>query len=208
MTTSSTNNSGSATGMPAGPDKGRILDGIFLCYSGRGHVRFSIPRELCTVEAARRLERGLVLKEGVYRVRVFRDNGKLSVRFHENGLDAKRVASSLKEIVENLPPTAFVTSEPEAKGLSAGSHSAIGLPVILRKIIAGRSATLPSGLQIDAETERKITAILNEVLVFYLIRLHWTVIMNRLIKQPLRNVGPWAALSYLLFLYVRNKKRA
>lgn len=195
-----------------------LIDGIYLRHTGSGHLRFALPAQLCTAEAAGRIERGLVLREGVYRARVFRQNGKLSVRFREEAVSAGDVSKHLVEVVDSLPPEALIEPVAEAKAPRERSLSP-ALAVLLKKALAQAQARQAAsanpgnpgsagaaGFFIDKATEQKAMTVLNEIVLFYLIRLHWDIIANRLIKKPFANIGPWSALTYLLFLYVRHKK--
>lgn len=196
-----------------------LVDDIYLRHTGRGYLRFSLPAPLCTSDAASRIERGLVLKEGVYRAKVFRQNGKLSVRFRDGAVSAGDVSKRLVEVVDGLPPEALI--EPAVEEQAAGGRAlSPALTGMLRKALiqaqarqaavrgsgGAGEADKGAGFIIDKETEQKAMAVLNEIVVFYLIRLHWDIIVNRLIKRPIHNLGPWSALTYLLFLYVRHKK--
>lgn len=200
-----------------------ILDEVYLRHSGKGHVRFSVPAALCTETAAARLERGLVLEEGVYRVRVYRPNLKLSVQFREDATDLKAISARLGQVVGAIPPEDLIEPEPEPEaerksGARPGIKDRVSAELVMRLLksrkgkgglgSAVHKASLPTNLVIDKETERKLTLALNELVLFYLIKLHWEVITTRLIKRPLHNLGPWLSLSYLLFLYVRHKKEA
>lgn len=195
-----------------------LVDGVYLRHAGKGHLRFALPAPLCTAEAASRIERGLILREGVNRAKVFRENRKLSVRFREDAVSAGDVSKRLVEVVDSLPPEALVEPPAEAKADRERALSP-ALAGLLKKALIQAQArqaaarqtgaagdASDAGLFIDKETEKKAMAVLNEIVVFYLIRLHWDIIVNRLIKRPLHNVGPWSALTYLLFLYVRHKK--
>jgi hypothetical protein len=176
---------------------GAVIDGIYLRYSGKGHLRFSIPQEICGDEASAVIEQEIIRKDGVYRVNVFKESKKLSIRFDEAVTGFKDICLSLKEIVEGLPETSLqkpAISDPPAfwSGLKAKIKKG-------EEILSGK-------IPITKKAEKEVITILNEIAVFYLIALHRDVITKKLIKSPLKYIGAWLTLFYLVFLYVRHKK--
>jgi len=192
---------------------GSILDAVRLRLSAPGHIRFSLPPELCTAQAASALEKGIIREGGVYRVKVFRTNQKLSVRFQDDATGLEKISIRLHDTVKGLPAEAFEVNEPEA---GAGTVSLPSLPsfaslsrapeAIARLRAKKEFLQGAAGLTIDKETEKQLTTALNEIVLFYLVKLHWDVITKRLVKKPFHNIGPWFTLTYLLFLYVRHRK--
>lgn len=174
-----------------------LTDRIYLRHSQKGHVRFSLPAELCGGEAASLIEAGLMGQEGLYRVRLSTDGCKLSIHYREAVTNVKKIALALRNIVEKLPPQALAPAASASTPL--GGHA---LSAAIARLLGGR------GLFIDKETERKATLVLNELVVLYLIRRHWRFITGQLIRHPLKSMGAWLSAFYLLFLYVRHKRGA
>lgn len=56
--------------------------------------------------------------------------------------------------------------------------------------------------------ERAIINFANDVLAFYLIRVHWNKITQQWLRFPGRHADVWLAVFYLTFLLVRYRKRA
>jgi len=59
-----------------------------------------------------------------------------------------------------------------------------------------------------ALTERAALNFLNDILAFYLIKMHWELITRRWLKHPLKFADAWLAVFYLVFLLVRYRKQA
>lgn len=55
--------------------------------------------------------------------------------------------------------------------------------------------------------ERAVINFANDIVAFYLIRVHWDLIVRQWIKAPLRHADAWLAMFYLTFLLVRYRKR-
>lgn len=58
----------------------------------------------------------------------------------------------------------------------------------------------------SALTEKAITNFLNDVVAFYLIKVHWELISQRWLKDPIRHRNAWLTVFYLVFLLVRYRK--
>lgn len=64
------------------------------------------------------------------------------------------------------------------------------------------------GLVQGALTERAAINFLNDILAFYLIKVHWDLITRRWLKEPLKFANAWLTVFYLVFLLVRYRKQA
>jgi len=202
----------SSDSAPAPPALGTILDAVRLRLSAPGHIRFSLPPELCTAQAASALEKGIIREDGVYRVKVFRTNQKLSVHFQSDTTSLEKIGARMHDTLRALPAEAFLIQETEpetgATAIRLPSFASLSRAQGTIANLRARKELLQgaAGLTIDKETEKQLTTALNEIVLFYLVKLHWDVITKRLVKQPFRNIGPWFTLTYLLFLYVRHRK--
>lgn len=75
---------------------------------------------------------------------------------------------------------------------------------------AGRRG-LPERLALlwrGALSEQAALNFLNDILAFYLIKVHWDLITRRWLRQPLQYANAWLAVFYLIFLLIRFRKRA
>ncbi|HAY26528.1 MAG TPA: hypothetical protein DCY47_03210 [Candidatus Accumulibacter sp.] len=58
----------------------------------------------------------------------------------------------------------------------------------------------------SALSERAILNFLNDLLAFYLIRVHWDLITQQWLRDPLKFRAAWLTIFYLVFLLVRYRK--
>ncbi len=173
-----------------------IAKHIYLRYRAAGHVRFAVPASLCQPLPARHLQEALQQTAGVRRVNLYPRQGKLSIRYQEGVADVKSVSRALFDIV------AGIESHPEEfrHGLvlqQAGADAAEGLPNLKKR--GTRPLWTPA-------REKLALEFCTDLLVLYLIRLHWDMILGSWIKRPWQYRYQWMATVYLIFLLVRSKK--
>jgi hypothetical protein len=181
---------------------------IVLRYSGAGHVRFDLPAELCEASARARIESALSALDGVYRVSLSPGSRKLSVRFDIAVCDLKAIGRRLGQLVDT-----GVGQAQGAVSVSAGrpfgwlreKAQEAGETLAAMKIIAGRTMKNPPKLLTPAR-ERGFIEFFNDVLVLYLIKLHWHLITQHWLRQPLRYRYEWMAVFYMIFLLVRSRR--
>ena len=58
----------------------------------------------------------------------------------------------------------------------------------------------------NALTEKAIINFLNDLVAFYLVKVHWELISQRWLKSPAKHADAWLAAFYLVFLLVRYRK--
>jgi hypothetical protein len=58
----------------------------------------------------------------------------------------------------------------------------------------------------NALTEKAIVNFLNDLIAFYLVKVHWELISQRWLKNPVKHADAWLAIFYLMFLLVRYRK--
>ncbi len=215
-------------------DRVTLIDNVYLRYSGKGHVRFSLPAELTVSRAPEFIEKALYKQDGVYRVTLFRNALKLSIRYDDTVCSYKDLCLRLKETIEFLPDEAFkeeAPPPPPAIPAKAGSVAAVwrefrkdrlsplkgefigkmlhmlsGNPLINERLNGLQDKAMDLMNEKLENIETQAIHVLNEIVLFYLIKLHWDVITNILIKAPFRNINKWLAIFYLIYLYVRFKR--
>ena len=94
-----------------------IQNEFVLRYREDGHVRFQIPARICNVDAAKALTDGISQIDGVYRVKLFCSQYKLSIRFEEAYCDFKSLARQLFNLLAELEKKANFRP-----GLSQSQH--------------------------------------------------------------------------------------
>ena len=58
----------------------------------------------------------------------------------------------------------------------------------------------------SAISEKAVINFLNDLVAFYLVRVHWDLITQRWLREPLRFRNAWLTVFYLVFLLVRYRK--
>ena len=86
-----------------------------LRYREDGHVRFQIPTQICNDDAAKAVTDGILDIDGVYRVKLYRSQQKLSIRFQESVCDFKSLARQLFDLLADLETTGALKPKPISK---------------------------------------------------------------------------------------------
>lgn len=196
---------------------------ITVRYRDEGHVRFEIPDELCDAIFSERLTANLLELEGVYRVKIFRRQNKLSIRYHDVVCDFKQLARQLFLLISELDKQDLsesnYTSEEE-------SETSWGISPQIKKWKVSRWATekyndaketaqavkimakvgLKGPKSLIKDPEKALIDFFNDILVLYLIKLHWTRITQEWILKPWVFKYQWTAVFYLFYLLVRSRR--
>lgn len=194
-----------------------IAKNIVVRYRAEGHVRFGLPQEFSLPEVAQQLEEGLKQAEGVYRVDLYQRQGKLSIRYIEGVTDFKAVARALYRIVANLVipatepaccvgnPLAQQEAKPGVGGWFKAKYQEVRETFTALGIVA-HAAAKTKPLALTPEKEKFLMEFLTDILVLYLIKLHWHMILTEWMRRPWQYRYEWMATFYLIFLLVRSKK--
>lgn len=185
---------------------------IILRYSSAGHVRFDLPAQLCDAAARSHIESALRTLEGIYRVSLSPGSRKLSVRFDIAVCELKTIARKLSALVDAGLGQGGGAREMVAAGGAAGPFRWLrekaqeaGETLEALKIVARRGVKNSSKL-VTPGRERGVIEFFNDVLVLYLIKLHWHMITQHWLRQPLRYRYEWMAVFYMIFLLVRSRR--
>ena len=194
-----------------------------LRYKKDGHVRFQIPARICNVDVAKAVTDGISGIDGVYRVNLYRSQQKLSIRFKESVCDFKSVAKQLFDLLTDLEKKGDLKPKPVSKstlwkekvkakldGFKAGRWAKEKFgdakeTVQAAKVITRLGMKKPTAFMKDPE--KTIIDFLNDILVIFLIRLHWNEITKNWLIKPLKYRYEWMALFYMFFLLVRSRKQ-
>lgn len=194
---------------------------FILRYRDEGHLRFHIPAQFCDTDDAKALTSALLRVDGVYRVKVYRGQQKLSIRYQETVCDFKSLAKQLFNLITKLEQRPASSEKPKPiGGLVAGMKNKINASApslwLKQKMEDAKETVraakiLVNGLKknkalID-NPERFVTDFFNDVLALYLIKLHWEQITKQWIPNPLKYRYEWLAVSYLLYLLMRSRTR-
>ena len=118
-------------------------------------------------------------------------------------------------MVDALPAESLAAEPGESAASNAWEPSDGIQPLLDRlKVMIMPAAPAPEGsLQArlqpiveSALTEKAITNFFNDIVAFYLIKVHWELITKRWLQNPLANSNAWLTTFYLVFLLVRYRK--
>ncbi|MCD2449476.1 hypothetical protein GO003_003640 [Methylicorpusculum oleiharenae] len=192
-----------------------------LRYQEEGHVRFGVPEKVCHKDVAETLLKEISAIDGVYKVNLYHSQKKLSIRFHSSVCEFKSLAKQLFQILANL----------EKKGALEASPSLRGSTFLNRKVKTSRYSpiswikekinntketvhaarvltrvTLKKPNSFINDPEKAVVDFLNDILVLFLIKLHWQNITQQWIVKPFKYRYEWMALFYMFFLLIRSRK--
>jgi hypothetical protein len=105
--------------------------------------------------------------------------GKLNPGLHDAAHQARRAFANLRGRIERL-------RHPKA---APGSLQAKLQPMLA-----------------NALSEKAIINFLNDLVAFYLVKVHWELISQRWLKDPVKHANAWLTVFYLMFLLVRYRK--
>ena len=186
---------------------------IVIRYRDEEHVRFELPGSLFETATLEQLTAGLRQIEGVYRVDAYPSQRKLSVRFMKMVVDFRALARFLSALLDRLtlPAKPCPSCQPLERvetGLPGNklarwlrekyqeAKETVQATGILARA-GGRAGVFPSG--------KAITDFFTDILVLYLIKLHWHHILYVWLRQPWVYKYEWLATFYLIFLLMRSR---
>lgn len=181
-----------------------------------GFMRLELPGELCGIDVAPALEAGVCALAGVTTVAVDPGWKRISIRYDAAALTTAQVARQLFDVIDALPDEAVASPEVPAKAPPAQATNS-GIQPLLDKV---KATVIPPGeapagslrarfqpMLESALTEKAVTNFFNDIVAFYLIKVHWDLITKRWLQNPLANSNAWLTTFYLVFLLVRYRKR-
>ena len=194
-----------------------------LRYRDDGHVRFQIPAQICNVDAAKAVTDSISGIDGVYRVNLYRSQQKLSIRFQESICDFKSLARQLFDLLAELEEKSALQPKPVAKSTLWKEKAKSRLDdfkvtrwakekygdaketVHAAKVITRLGMKKPKAFIKDPE--KAIIDFLNDILVLFLLKLHWNEITKNWLIKPLKYRYEWIALFFMFFLLVRSRRK-
>jgi hypothetical protein len=206
---------------------GSLMRQVVLRHRAEGYLRFDLPLSLCAGEAAAAIRQRLEALNGVYRVSFHPAYGKLAVRYHLAVCDTRRVALALSEGVsvvqtrgvspacehcaareaEPAPPTglkARVLNLGPVRWVREKAQEARQTTAALRQLSMARFKKVPAVLE---DPGKAIHEFITDILVLYLIKIHWDRITQQWLRAPIQFRYEWLAVFYLTYLMVRARRR-
>ncbi|MDP1735518.1 MAG: hypothetical protein Q8L44_14255 [Sulfuritalea sp.] len=197
---------------------------IVVRHREAGYLRLELPAEICHAGAAEVIDSALRQVVGVYRVTLYASQRRLAVSFDAHVCTATDVARALKGCLHDLPEKASaaapeVTTAALTAKLNPALHDAARQARRAFANLRGQIERLrhpqaaPGSLQAklqpmlaNALSEKAIINFLNDLVAFYLVKVHWELISQRWLKDPVKNANAWLTVFYLMFLLVRYRK--
>ncbi|MGI9211858.1 MAG: hypothetical protein ACR2HF_05245 [Methylococcaceae bacterium] len=182
-----------------------IQQQVIVRHRSAGYLRLQLPPQIGTPQCGYLLVKGLQSMEGIYRVRFEEKHGKLSIHFQETVCTVNEVATRLHRLINDLP-----AQNPAA--------TAEGLALTANGWLQGKIGELRETIQATGIIARQmgklvgsfagtnwINEFLNDLLMLYLIKMHWPSITQLWLPHPWRYRYEWTATFYLIYLHVKSK---
>lgn len=200
-----------------------ISSQIILRYNGEGHLRFDLPPGLREPEIAAMLVEKLGVREGIYRVDLTSNRGKLSIRYLAHVCGFADVVRWLHETVSSLSSRFAPARKQRAMArrneqslVPVQTGTTVGLAPWLhgklqeiRETIQAMSIVLKRSLNaaVAAANQRPrwVKEFMNDLLMLYMIKLHWHHIMTDWLPRPWTHRYEWLATIYLIYLSVQAR---
>lgn len=193
---------------------------IVVMHREPGYLRLELPPEICGEAAAQAIETGMKNLAGLSSAAVDRGWRRISIRYDARTCSTAQVARHLFGLLPALPVDATPAPTQETASSETETPPAISLneglqPLLdkLKAMIIPAEAPAEGSLQArfqpmleSALTEKAITNFFNEIVAFYLIRVHWDLITKRWLQNPVAHSNAWLTVFYLVFLLVRYRK--
>jgi len=192
-----------------------ILQSIVLRYRASGHVRFELPRFLLEASCGDRLVADLGRQRGVYRVCVYPRQGKISIRYFEELAGFREVAAAFAAAARVAADEAAASGSadeatsnlvPLSRSAESGWLGAVwqetretldASAIVLRNVFGPTNGGGRNSLASE---------FLTDLLVLYLIKTHWHLIIQHWLRSPWLFRYEWTASIYMIYLLVRSKR--
>lgn len=193
---------------------------IVIRYRDDEHVRFELPASLFETAALDQLTEALRRIEGVYRVDAYPNQRKLSVRFMRMVVDFRNLARHLSAILDRLalapkPCPACHPLERVETGLQSQQGNRL-VRWLKEKYQEAKETVTAAGILVRAgrrgegragffPSSKAVNDFFTDILVLFLIKLHWHHILHVWLRQPWVYKYEWMATFYLIFLLMRSR---
>lgn len=193
---------------------------IILRHHSAGYIRFAMPAGFSQPPVAQTLEQGVRQFRGVFRVDFSTRTHKLTIRFEDTATDFNSIARALYDLVDELATQIQLTPEPNrpntqnkatplniypsgwvGKKVQEVKETFTAMGVVIRNRFDGENKLINNPEKVAIE-------FFNDVIVLYLIKLHWHLITQHWLRKPFQYRYEWMGVLYLIYLLVRAKQAA
>jgi hypothetical protein len=178
---------------------------IAVRHKEPGHLRLELPPRLLDAAAQAHLDAGLRKRAGIYRVSFEAGERRMSIRYEPLQCSQQDVARQLHSLLDTLPPKTAPATTPATAPLP-GAKLIGDAGKWADRFLGGTIKSRLDPVMKGALTEKASINFLNDVLMFYLIKIHWDLITKRWMKEPVKHADAWLTTFYLIFLLIRFRK--
>lgn len=190
---------------------------VVLRHREPGYLRFDIPQALCAQYAAEELTRELESVDGIYRVGLNASAGKLTLRFHGAYCSFETLIRRLLRIVRQVIERAKAVASQSKVVIPIRSRKAIphstpstspAIDWMRKKLEELRETFIALKILFSRAVEHRprwIKEFMNDLLMLFLIKLHWHQILTEWLPRPWTYRYEWLATIYLIYLSVQSK---
>lgn len=186
-------------------DAAALARAIVVRHKEAGHLRLELPPRLLDPATREHLDTGLRERLGVYRVSFEPGERRMSIRYEPQQCSQHDVARQLRALLDTLPPESAPSAAPAAAPLP-GARLLNDAGKWADRFLGGTLKSRLDPVLKGALTEKASINFLNDVLMFYLIKIHWDLITKRWMKEPVKHADAWLTTFYLIFLLIRFRK--
>jgi len=187
-------------------DAASLSRAIAVRHKEPGHLRLELPARLFDPAARAHLEAGLRERAGVYRVSFETEGRRLSVHFEPGQCSLADVGRQLRGLLDTLPPESPAAATATTAAPLPGAQLLSDAGKWADRFMGGTIKSRLDPVMKGALTEKATLNFLNDVLMFYLIKVHWELITKRWMKDPVKHADAWLTTFYLIFLLIRFRK--
>jgi hypothetical protein len=181
-----------------------------LRHRTEGYVRFSLPAALCRKTVAPNVAAKIKAIDGVYRVSFYVRQGKISIHFQETVCDFTQLVKQLSKIISELEQSGALAKMVKKPSLASKLATKISQKAdnfaLTRWVKTNTQENRIKPSSLIKDPEKAIIGFLNDMLVIFLIRLHWEHITNLWIPYPFKYRNQWLATLYMFFLLLRSRR--
>lgn len=196
---------------------------VLLRHRSEGHVRFQIPSRATQAEIATLITDRLQAIDGVYRVSLFRNSKKLVIHYQEAVCPFIDLAKQLYALLAELEQQGWFAPQavvPVSKKIRLGLKERLKASRVSRwwsnKVTAAKETAQAAKVlgklgskgprALFKDPEKAVTDFLTDILVMYLIKIHWTRITQQWLVKPIVHRYEWMATFYMFYLLVRSRR--
>jgi hypothetical protein len=187
-------------------DAANLSRAIAVRHKEPGHLRLELPLRLFDPAARAHLDTGLRERIGVYRVSFETGERRMSIRYEPQQCSQQDVARQLRGLLDTLPPESPASAVPAETASLPGAKLIGDAGKWADRFLGGTIKSRLEPVMKGALTEKASINFINDVLMFYLIKVHWDLITKRWMKEPLKHADAWLTTFYLIFLLIRYRK--